>query len=38
MEMDDEVLFLLRERAPLEVRPQVVDPPQPAALPAPLKA
>ena len=38
VEVDDEVLLLLREGAPLEVRPQVVYPPQPAALPAPLKA
>ena len=34
MELDDELVFLLCEVAPLEVRAQVVDPPQPAALPA----
>jgi hypothetical protein len=38
MEVDDEVLLLLRECAPLEVWAEVVDPPQPAALPASLKA
>src|SRR5699024_1112886 len=35
MEMDDQVLRLLRERSPLEGRPEVVDPPPPAALPTP---
>jgi hypothetical protein len=35
VEVDDQRLFLLREEAALEVRPQVVGPPQPAALPAP---
>ena len=34
MELDDDVVFLLCEVAALEVRPQVVDPPQPAALAA----
>ena len=37
MEADDEILLLLGEAAPLEVRPQVVDPSQPAALAAPLQ-
>ena len=37
MELDDEVVFFLGEVAPLEVRAQVVDPPQPAALPAALQ-
>jgi hypothetical protein len=37
MELDDEVFLLLRECTSFEVRPQVVDPPQPAALAAPLK-
>ena len=37
MEVDDEVVFLLREVAALEVGAQVVDPPQPAALPAALQ-
>ena len=32
MEFNDEVFLLLRERTSLEVRPQVVYPPQPAAL------
>jgi hypothetical protein len=35
VELDDEVVLLLGEVAALEVRPQVVDPPQAAALPAP---
>ena len=38
MEVDDEVLLLLGEAAPLEIRPQVVDPSQPAALAASLQA
>jgi hypothetical protein len=38
VENNDKVLFLLGEAAPLEVRPQVVHPPQPAALAAPLQA
>ena len=32
---DDDVLFLLGDVPPLDVRPKVVDPPQPAALAAP---
>jgi len=35
MQVDDELLLGVGEQAPLEVRPQVVGPPQPAALPAP---
>jgi len=35
VELDDDVLFLLGDVAPLDVRPKVVDPPQPAALAAP---
>ena len=35
VEADDTVLLVGGEVAPLDVRPQVVDPPQPAALPAP---
>ena len=35
MELDDGLLLLDGEVAALQVRPQVVDPPQPAALPAP---
>ena len=35
MELDDDVLFLLGDVPPLDVRPKVVDPPQPAALAAP---
>jgi hypothetical protein len=38
VEVDDEVFLLLGEGAPLQVRPQVVYPPQPAALPTPLEA
>ena len=38
VEVDDEVLLLLGEGAPLQVRPQVVYPPKPAALPTPLQA
>jgi hypothetical protein len=38
VESYDEVFFLLGEAAPLEVRAQVVHPPQPAALAAPLQA
>jgi hypothetical protein len=34
---DDEVLLLLREAAALQVRAEVVDPPQAAALAAPLQ-
>ena len=37
MEVDDEVLFLRREGAALEVRAEVVDPPEAAALAAPLQ-
>jgi hypothetical protein len=37
MELDDDVLFLPGDVAPLYVGPQVVDPPQPAALAAPQK-
>jgi hypothetical protein len=37
MEFDDEVFLLLRECTSFEVRPQVVYPPQPAALATPLK-
>lgn len=33
---DDPLLFL-GERSPLEVRPQIIDPPQPAALATPLQ-
>jgi hypothetical protein len=32
MELKDEVLLLCRERAPLQIRPQVIDPSKPAAL------
>jgi hypothetical protein len=35
VELDDDVLFLLGDVAPLDVRPKIVDPPQPAALAAP---
>jgi hypothetical protein len=35
VELDDELVLFLGEVAPLQVRPQVVDPPQSAALPAP---
>jgi hypothetical protein len=35
VELDDDVLFLLGDVAPLHVGPQVVDPSQPAALAAP---
>jgi hypothetical protein len=35
MQVDDELLLGVGEQAPLEVRPQVVGPPEPAALPAP---
>ena len=35
VELDDDVLFLLGDVPPLDVRPKVVDPPQPAALAAP---
>ena len=38
MKLDDGLLFLQAELAPLDVRPQVVCPPQSAALPAPLQA
>lgn len=37
MELNDEVFFLLRECTSLEVRPQIVYPPQPAALAASLE-
>jgi hypothetical protein len=35
VELDDGLLLLERELAPLDVRPQVVGPPEPAALAAP---
>jgi hypothetical protein len=38
MEADNKVFLLLGEAAPLEVRPQVVDPSKPAALAASLQA
>ena len=38
MKLDDGLLFLQAEHAPLDVRPQVVCPPQSAALPTPLQA
>jgi hypothetical protein len=37
MGVDDGALLLLGEGAALEVRPEVVDPPEPAALAAPLQ-
>jgi hypothetical protein len=37
VEADDELLLLRREGAALEVRPEVVDPPEAAALAAPLQ-
>ena len=37
VELDDGLLLLERELAPLDVRPQVVGPPEPAALAAPLQ-
>lgn len=37
MEVNDGVLLFEREPAPLDVGPQIVRPPQPAALPAPLQ-
>ena len=37
MQADDGIFLLLRETAPLQVGAQVVDPPQPAALAAPLQ-
>jgi hypothetical protein len=35
VELDDGLLLLERELAPLDVRPEVVGPPEPAALAAP---
>jgi hypothetical protein len=35
MELHDHLLLFFEDVAPLEIRPQVVDPPHPAALPAP---
>jgi hypothetical protein len=37
VDVDDGALLQLREGAALQVRPEVVDPPEPAALAAPLK-
>ena len=37
MKVDDELLFLEGESAALEIRAQVIDPPKPAALAAPLQ-
>jgi hypothetical protein len=37
VELDDSLLLLEGEAAALDVRPQVVSPPQPAALPAPCE-
>lgn len=36
--VDDRPLLLLRERPPLQIRPQIVDPSQSAALPAPMQS
>ena len=38
VEVEDGLLLVLGELAPLDVRPQVVGPPQPAALATPLKS
>lgn len=38
VELDDDVFFLLGDVPPLDVRPKVVDPPEPAALAAPEQA
>lgn len=38
MQVDDELFFLGGERAALEIRPQVIDPAEAAALAAPLQA
>jgi hypothetical protein len=38
VQLDDGLLLLCGEVAALQVRPQVVDPPQPAALPAPQQS
>lgn len=38
MELDDELIFFFSEVAALEVRSEVVDPPQPTALAAAKKA
>lgn len=38
MELDDELILIAGELAALEVRPQVVYPPEPAALPAPQQS
>ena len=38
MELDDELILLLREVASLEVGTEVIDPPKPATLAAPQKA
>ncbi len=37
VEPEDELLLVAGDVAPLDPRPQVVEPPQPAALPAPLQ-
>jgi hypothetical protein len=37
VDVDDGALLLVGEGAALEVRPEVVDPPEPAALAAPLQ-
>jgi hypothetical protein len=37
VDVEDGALLLLREGAALEVRAEVVDPPEPAALTAPLQ-
>ena len=37
VELDDGLLLLQAELAPLDVRPEVVRPPEPAALAAPLQ-
>jgi hypothetical protein len=38
VQVDHRSLLLLRQQAALEVRPEVVGPPQPAALPAPQES
>lgn len=37
VEVDDDLLFLFGELPSLDIRPQIVRPPQPATLPAPVQ-
>uniref|UniRef100_A0A803PLI1 Uncharacterized protein n=1 Tax=Cannabis sativa TaxID=3483 RepID=A0A803PLI1_CANSA len=37
MEIDDELLFILRKLASLDIRPKIIGPPKPATLATPIQ-